>query len=51
MNNNDIKIIEISQLELIKIVEIIIKNGGGINVGKAVIKEIGINCGSCRAVI
>lgn len=32
----------------VKIVEVIIKHGGGVRGGKAIMRLMGVNCGSCR---
>jgi N-acetylneuraminate lyase len=37
------------QLEMVKRVEVLLKYGGPIVAGKALMKEIGIDCGECRA--
>ncbi len=39
------------QLHAVKIVEILIKYGGGVRAGKAIMNLAGINCGPCRAPI
>ena len=36
------------QLKSIAVINIIIKHGGGVRGGKAIMKFIGINCGDCR---
>ena len=32
----------------VKIVEVIIKHGGGVRGGKAIMRLMGVDCGSCR---
>ena len=51
MERNDVKTAQKAQMNSIKIVEIIIKYGGGVRGGKAVMKLIGIDCGECRSPI
>lgn len=36
------------QLQSIRVVEVIIKYGGGVRGGKAIMRHIGIDCGDCR---
>lgn len=38
-----------AQLQSVGIVRVIIRHGGGIRGGKAIMKHIGIDCGDCRA--
>ncbi|MPM86605.1 hypothetical protein SDC9_133695 [bioreactor metagenome] len=35
----------------VEIVKILIKHGGGVRGGKAIMKTLGINCGDCRSPI
>jgi len=44
----DIKAARMSQKESIDIVNVIIRHGGGVRGGKAIMKLIGIDCGNCR---
>lgn len=37
------------QLASVKIIEVLIKHKGALAAGKAIMKEVGIDCGSCRA--
>jgi len=48
MKKEDVKTARALQLKSIEIVNIIIKYGGGVRGGKAIMKLIGIDCGSCR---
>lgn len=48
-NKGDFKKARELQLESVKIMEIIIKYGGGIVAGKAIMKLVGIDCGPCRS--
>ncbi len=49
MEENDVEKARELQLKSIKTVEVIIKYGGGVRGGKAIMNLIGINCGQCRA--
>ena len=49
MKVNDVKRAREFQLKSIKVVEVIIKYGGGVRGGKAIMKLIGIDCGECRS--
>lgn len=48
MENKDLALAQQLQQKSIEVVKIIIKYGGGIRGGKAIMKLIGIDCGSCR---
>ena len=48
MENNDLVTARESQLRSIETVEVIIKYGGGVRGGKAIMNLIGIDCGDCR---
>jgi N-acetylneuraminate lyase len=48
MEKNDVQTARKLQMQSIKIVEIIIKHGGGVRGGKAIMNLIGIECGCCR---
>jgi N-acetylneuraminate lyase len=50
-NNRDLNKAREFQLKSIKLVEILIKYGGGVRAGKEIMKHVGIDCGSCRAPI
>lgn len=45
---NDIAKARALQIKSIRTVEVIIKHGGGVRGGKAIMKNIGIDCGDCR---
>ena len=49
MQRGDIIAARKAQMESIEIVKIIIKHGGGVRGGKAIMNLIGIDCGPCRA--
>lgn len=51
MKKNDLETARKLQQKSIQVVEIIIKYGGGVRGGKAIMNLIGINCGSCRSPI
>ncbi len=51
MKKNDLETARELQQKSIQVVEIIIKYGGGVRGGKAIMNLIGINCGSCRSPI
>jgi N-acetylneuraminate lyase len=51
MQKNDLKTARYLQMKSIQVVEIIIKYGGGVRGGKAIMNHIGINCGDCRSPI
>ncbi len=48
MKMNDLETARHNQIKSIRTVEVIIKYGGGVRGGKAIMKQIGIDCGSCR---
>ena len=48
MKQNDVETARARQMKSIRTVEVIIKYGGGVRGGKAIMKLIGIDCGSCR---
>ena len=48
MKMNDLETARHNQIKSIRTVEVIIKYGGGVRGGKAIMKLIGIDCGSCR---
>ena len=48
MKNNDLDSARILQQKSIDVVKVIIKYGGGVRGGKAIMKLIGIDCGNCR---
>jgi N-acetylneuraminate lyase len=48
MSHDEVEKARALQLKSIRMVEIIIKYGGGVRGGKAVMKHIGIDCGDCR---
>lgn len=48
MEKNDLATARILQQKSIDVVKIIIKYGGGVRGGKAIMKLIGIDCGDCR---
>ncbi len=48
MQNNDVEKARILQMRSIQVVEIIIKYGGGVRGGKAIMNLTGIKCGDCR---
>jgi N-acetylneuraminate lyase len=50
-NNNDMKKARELQLYSVKVVKILIKFGGALRSGKAIMEFIGINCGPCRSPI
>lgn len=50
-NEGNIKAARRSQLYSVKVVEILIKYGGGVRAGKEIMNLTGINCGPCRAPI
>jgi N-acetylneuraminate lyase len=47
-NNNDMDIARSLQQSSIDVVKILIKYGGGVRAGKAIMEFIGISCGPCR---
>lgn len=49
MAKNDLKTARALQQKSIQVVEVIIKYGGGVRGGKAIMNLIGVNCGSCRS--
>lgn len=48
MQKNDLETARSLQMKSIKTVEVIIKYGGGVRGGKAIMNQIGIACGNCR---
>ena len=48
MKQNDVETARVWQMKSIRTVEVIIKYGGGVRGGKAIMKLIGIDCGSWR---
>ena len=48
MKKNDVETARAWQMKSIRTVEVIIRYGGGVRGGKAIMKLIGIDCGSCR---
>lgn len=48
MNAGDIQTARNLQMKSIEVVNIIIKYGGGVRAGKAIMKLIGCDCGNCR---
>lgn len=48
MNSNDIEKARAFQTKSVEVVKIIIKYGGGVRGGKAIMNLIGIECGECR---
>ncbi|MDU1891549.1 MAG: dihydrodipicolinate synthase family protein [Dysgonomonas sp.] len=48
MSKNDLQTARLLQMKSIKTVEVIIKYGGGVRGGKAIMNLIGIECGNCR---
>lgn len=48
MEANDIETARVLQMKSIRTVEVIIKYGGGVRGGKAIMNLIGIKCGQCR---
>ena len=48
MKVNDLETARSYQMKSIRTVGVIIKYGGGVRGGKAIMKLIGIDCGSCR---
>ncbi len=48
MKMNDLETARHNQIKSIRTVEVIIKYGGGVRGGKAIMKLIGLDCGSCR---
>lgn len=48
MKKNDVQTAWTNQLKSIELVKVIIKYGGGVRGGKAIMNLLGINCGSCR---
>lgn len=51
MENGDLKTARRLQMKSIEIVKIIIRYGGGVRGGKAIMNLIGIECGPCRSPI
>ena len=50
-NNGNIEVARKAQMYSVKVVEILIKYGGGVRAGKEIMNLTGINCGPCRAPI
>jgi len=48
MENNDLLTAQKEQIKSIRTVEVIIKYGGGVRGGKAIMNLLGIDCGDCR---
>lgn len=48
MKVNDVQTARAYQMQSIELVKVIIKYGGGVRGGKAIMNLLGINCGSCR---
>ena len=48
MKKNEVETARAWQMKSIRTVEVIIKYGGGVRGGKAIMKLIGLDCGSCR---
>lgn len=48
MKANDTQAARACQMKSIRTVEVLIRYGGGVRAGKAIMKLIGINCGNCR---
>ena len=48
LKKNDVETARAWQMKSIRTVEVIIRYGGGVRGGKAIMKLIGIDCGSCR---
>lgn len=48
MENNDLLTARALQQQSVDVVKVIIKYGGGVRGGKAIMKLIGIDCGDCR---
>lgn len=48
MKINDVQTARAYQMQSIELVKVIIKYGGGVRGGKAIMNLLGINCGSCR---
>lgn len=51
MKKNDLATARALQKKSVEVVEVIIKYGGGVRGGKAIMNLIGIECGSCRSPI
>ena len=51
MKKNDLDTARALQKKSVEVVEVIIKYGGGVRGGKAIMNLIGINCGDCRSPI
>jgi N-acetylneuraminate lyase len=50
-NNGNIEAARKAQMYSVKVVEVLIKYGGGVRAGKEIMNLTGINCGPCRAPI
>lgn len=48
MENSDLATARILQQKSVDVVKVIIKYGGGVRGGKAIMRLIGIDCGDCR---
>ncbi|MDD5714284.1 MAG: dihydrodipicolinate synthase family protein, partial [Bacteroidales bacterium] len=48
IQNNDIPEARRLQFESVKILDVVIRHGGGVRGGKALMKLAGVNCGQCR---
>ena len=51
MEQGNMELARAKQMDSIKVVEVIIKYGGGVRGGKAIMKAIGVDCGVCRSPI
>lgn len=48
MENNDLETARAMQMQSVRIVEVIIRYGGGVRGGKAIMAHLGVDCGDCR---
>jgi N-acetylneuraminate lyase len=48
IQNNDIPEARRLQFESVKILDVVIRHGGGVRGGKALMKLAGVDCGQCR---
>jgi N-acetylneuraminate lyase len=48
MESNDVETARAFQMQSVEMVKIIIKYGGGVRGGKAIMNLIGVECGTCR---
>lgn len=51
MKDNDLEAARALQLQSVRMVEVIIKYGGGVRGGKAIMQHVGVECGDCRSPI